>query len=132
MATSTYAINPPPAAFVYTNSLQRPYGTVNAGIKYVCFDICRIPGMPGGASMITLTCEPTGSEADAIAIAEQFLSKPLTEEYYEMTMDRQSTCTWQQALAYGYEVRGDVLSSLKYIEHAHVDAKGCLTLSCGS
>ena len=88
--------------------------------------------MPGGASMITLKCGSGGSEEEAIIIAQRFLSKPLTQEYFELTMDMVSAYTWQQAFGQGFEIRGDMLGSATFLESTHVDARGCLTLTCGS
>ena len=82
--------------------------------------------------MITLKNGSTGSEAEAIIIVQRFLSKPLTQEYFELTMDMPSAYTWQQALVHGFEIRGDMLGSATFLESTHVDARGCLTLSCGS
>ena len=131
--STTAGINTLPLAFTYVNSLGRPYGTTNAGIKRVCFEISRHEAVPGCASKIILKNGPTGSESEAVAMAEQFLSKPLTAEYYEMTRNAVDSDTWQEAQGCGYNMqRGCLLSSLIFIEITEMDASGCLTLVCGS
>lgn len=81
----------------------------------------------------TLTFSRQISINNAIEKAEEYLSQPVTEEYYnEIRDDLFDNETWEQVKDKNY-IRGDLLSDAIFLESASISRKGgCVTLSCGS
>lgn len=81
----------------------------------------------------TITFDELCSVNDAIMVAEEYLSYPLTEDYYNKIKDDlfMNKWTWEQAQK-EYKNRGECLSGCKFLESVELDDNGILSLFCGS
>lgn len=113
--------------FVFTNSLDRSYDDSGKIIKSVSFDISRY-----GQFEETLTFHELVTEAVAIREAEKYLSKPITEKYYNnIREDLLDNLAWAEVKKL-YHCRGDCLGDNKFLETVEVTTTGDLLLRCGS
>lgn len=112
--------------FKYINSLGRPYD--NSANKYttIRFDISRY-----GSHQKTLRFKTKVTEKKAIRYAEKYLSKPLSERYYNrIKEDLFHRYEWDQA-KHIFNTRGDCLTDLKFLESVYEKAEN-LNIVCGS
>lgn len=115
-----------PGKFVYTNCLGRPYGTTLKNIKSVTFDTTRF-----GNFVHTIEFNPMVNEKQAIEAAENYLSQPLTQQYYEIRREYTfHKSPWEEAKRY-FTNRGDSLTDLKFLEVLRLK-DGNLRIECGS
>lgn len=80
----------------------------------------------------TILFDKPCSVPDAISAAEEYLSYPLTEEYYNKFRDDllESEWTWEQAKN-EYNNRGECLSDCGCLRYVELDDNGILSLFCG-
>lgn len=115
--------------FKYINSIEREYNDVNRNVKSVTFSISRY-----SKYLMTIRFdfrEPLKTEKETIEYVEDFLSKPLTEEWYQMVQDDTfHQYNWSEAQKL-FECRGDILGDAKFLENTHLNG-GNLSFSIGS
>jgi len=113
--------------FRYGNSLGRSYAR-EPTYYTVTFPISRY-----GPHQQTLCFREALSERDAVEEAEEFLSAPLTEEYFHLIqMDMHHHLTWEAARE-TFTTRGDCLCGAVFIERAEApEGRGKLRLHTGS
>eukprot|EP01092_Planopodium_desertum_P009910 TRINITY_DN4332_c0_g1_i1.p1 TRINITY_DN4332_c0_g1~~TRINITY_DN4332_c0_g1_i1.p1 ORF type:complete len:127 (-),score=1.35 TRINITY_DN4332_c0_g1_i1:66-446(-) len=116
----------PSGYFKYKNSLEREYSTEPANISSVTFRISRYDEFHQTINFPNLVCE-----RDAIAAAEEYLSEPLTEDYYEIIRDdTYMGGSWNEAKE-NFETRGDCLGDAIFIEDVDIE-DGSMTFTTGS
>jgi len=125
-----------PTSFRYTNSLGREnedgtpmdYDDAEKYIRNIAFNISRY-----GDHVEIISFKEPVTEKTAIEAAEAFLSKPVTEEYYEMVKEDlcDSETPWEQA-KHQYANRGALLTDCRFLESLDDDGDGNVTISCGS
>jgi len=118
---------PTPGKFCYTNCLGEIDNTEEK-VKSVQFDLSRY----GSVKKIIKFPTPVTYQ-EAILAAEEYLSQPLTKEYYEIIKeDTFHEHEWEEAKKW-FKCRGDCLTDAKFLERAdltkYIDE---LVLWCGS
>lgn len=118
-------------AFTYTNSLERNYDDKNFKVRKITFDIGRY-----GECRKTILFDELVTEKTAIEAIEQYLSEPMTEDYYNVLFlagdlfcggDR-----WEVSKSW-MKVRGDCLGDCKFLEDIDpIDGKEHFEIWCGS
>lgn len=127
-----------PKTFQYTNCIYREgehtffprYDTVKKCVRSVTFDLSRY----GEVSQNIRFVEKLVTEDYAIATAEAFLSKPLTEDYYNLVKEDlfDDALPFEEAVKI-YNCRAACLTDATFLEIADFnDETGRLTLRCGS
>lgn len=112
--------------FNYINCLDREYLTKPLNIKCVTFNISRY-----GQYTYTIEFPELVSEKEAIEKMEEYMSEPLTEEYYATIVDDLFHGeSWEQAREW-FKCRGDCLTDCKFLESTTVE-DGELTFFIGS
>jgi hypothetical protein len=91
-------------------------------VKSITFDISRY----GKHTHCISFAEPVFIDK-AIYEVERFLSVPLDDEYYNQVKD-----DLFHTIRHYYQVRGDCLSDLKFLEDIKEIEQGVFTLLCGS
>lgn len=114
--------------FEYRNSLGRPYNRKNKVITSVTFPLVRWEEVNNPLHRETITFSSPVTEAEAIRVAEEFLSQPLTEEYYLVRPDYD--VPWREAQS-EYDIRGDLLGDVIFLEEAE-NKNGNLYLALAS
>lgn len=115
--------------FMYTNEMGRHYDHKRKIVKSVRFPICLYPSV-----YQVLMFKTPKTEADAIQAAEQYLSEPMDEAYYNRIKDDLNPSlfdSWATAKA-SLQYRGDVFDAAVCLEYAVRDSKGQLVLWCGN
>lgn len=113
--------------FKYINCLDRKYSTDRDNISSVKFNISRY-----GKYNHTIKFEKLVCEEYAIGQVEEYLSKPLTEKYYNKIVgDLFHESPWETAKEW-FACRGDCLTDAKFLEEAKVSTSGRLTFFIGS
>lgn len=115
----------PKSQFRYENCLTSTRTAEN--VTTVVFDISRY----GKYTHYLLFKEPVNQQ-QAISKVEDFLSEPLTEEYYNQIKEDlfDDPMPFDEAKD-NYENRGACLTDARFLEIANFD-RGTLTLLCGS
>ena len=98
------------------------FDDVTANVKRVKFDIS-----PCGEHTHTIKFSKPVTQKAAMLAAEKFLSKPLTQEWYEMVQSDDLDDPWEKAQT-EYKCRGDLLSDKVWIEGFKLH-RGTLTFS---
>lgn len=112
--------------FKYINCLDREYLDQPQNINSVTFDISRY-----GQYFHTLEFSSPVSEKIAIEKVEEYLSAPLTEDYYNnIADDLFHGLPWEEAKE-EFTCRGECLTDCKFLERTYID-NGNLTFSMGS
>jgi hypothetical protein len=112
--------------FKYINSTESEYDDANKVVSSVCFNISRY-----GMHEHSIFFEEKVTIKTAIEAVEQYLSEPLTEDYYEkIKKDTFSQFNWKTAQE-KFETRGAVLSDAIYLEEIDLN-NGELTFFIGS
>ena len=112
--------------FKYINCLDREYSTNFYDITSVQFDISRY-----GKYTHKITFPQSVCEKEAIEKVEEYLSEPLTEEYYNnIVNDLFHEAPWEEAKDL-FNCRGQCLTDCKFLEDVEID-NGMLTFSMGS
>ena len=112
--------------FKYANCLDREYSTELKNINQVTFKISRF-----GKYTHTLKFNKYVSEKKAIEKVEEYLSEPLTKEYYNrIVKDLFHESPWNKAKE-DFMCRGDCLTDSKFLELVTVK-NGELTFFIGS
>lgn len=113
--------------FKYINSLDRKYLTDRYNIHSVKFNISRY-----GKYKHTIKFENLVCEQYAIEKVEEYLSKPVTEKYYnKIVNDLFHEKPWETAKKW-FTCRGDCLTDAKFLEETYIDVNGRLTFFIGS
>lgn len=113
--------------FLYINSFDRKYDNTKQKIRLVTFPISRYNKYDH-----TITFDKARTEKAAIHVAEQFLSEPLTKEYYnKIKSDTFHQYSWKDAQKF-FQCKGDVLTDLRFLENVMLDENGNATLDLGS
>jgi hypothetical protein len=113
--------------FKYINSLDRKYVTDRHNISSVKFNISRYGKYNHVIKFPILVCE-----RDAIEKVEEYLSKPLTEKFYNKIVDDLfHESPWATAEKW-FTCRGDCLTDAKFLEETYVTTSGVLTFFIGS
>ena len=107
--------------------LDRKYLDVDHNINKAIFDISRY-----GKYQHSIDFDFPVTEKQAIKAVEKYLSKPLTEEYYNTIKDDMfcSIESYDDAETY-YDCIGDCLSDCKFLEDTQIE-NGILTFFIGS
>ena len=115
-------------AFKYRNSLGRRYNKTDAKYLAVSFNTSRYGKYSAGLAWKTPV-----SEDVAIRRAEEYLSTPIDEAYYNKIKDDlfHNPVEWKEAKQ-NYKCRGDCLTDAKFLEIAEVKGTTQLNLLCGS
>lgn len=117
---------PTAGKFCFTNCLEEIDDTEEK-VKSVKFAISRYRA----AQKIIKFSTPVTIKK-AILVAEDYLSQPLTKEYYEIIKeDTFHQLEWEQAKEV-FECRGDCLTDAVFLESADIKYLDELVLSCGS
>lgn len=112
--------------FHYVNCLDREYLTEPNNIASVTFDISRYGKYTHTIKFPKLVCEK-----EAIEKIEKYLSKLLTQDYYEKIVnDLFHEAPWAKAKTW-FVTRGDCLTDCKFLEDSRI-INGNLTLWMGS
>ena len=112
--------------FKYINCLHREYSTNCHNINSVIFNISIYGKYSHMFEFPNLVCEK-----EAIEKVEEYLSEPLTEEYYNIIVDDLfHELPWEKAKMC-FIVRGDCLTDCKFLEYTKV-IDGKLTFTMGS
>lgn len=115
-----------PKGFKYINCLDREYKTRPKNVTSVEFDISRY----GKFNHVLEFTFPL-SEKEAVEKVEEYLSHPLTEEYYNGIVDDLfHQAPWEEAVEY-FPCRGDCLTDCKFLENTSV-VNGRMTFFIGS
>jgi len=118
-----------PFKYMRDDTGSEDFSYSNGKVLSVKFDISRY-----GKYKHTLVFPTQISVEDAIEKAEEYLSEPITEEYYNTVRD-DLFChefTWEDVKNKNY-CRGDLLSDAIFLESVNVSRRsGCVTLRCGS
>ena len=118
---------PPRPRFRYNNCLSSVLARPVMNIHRVTFDISRY-----GKKTHTIHFKEPVAQHEAIRDAEEFLSQPLTEEYYNTIKNDlfDKAMPWEHAKGQ-YEHRGACLTDARFLEFVEL-INGTLTLFCGS
>ena len=130
---------PEEGKFVYTNSLlvknengeyvEREYDDTVKNVKSVTFNISRYAKY---SMTIRFDYQKPMTEKGTIEYVEEFLSKPLTEDWFNMVRDDTfHEFTWEEAKEQ-FVCRGDVLTDAKFLEGTHLSQDGNMTFGIGS
>ena len=112
--------------FTYTNSLDRRYKK-DKNVTSVNFSISRYRTCDH-----TIKFKEPISERDAIDEAEEFLSEPLTKQFLKDVIHEGNKFYYGDWNIEDGECRGELLGGAIFLEEAHLDTDGQLTLGCGS
>lgn len=113
--------------FVYTDCLNG-YDHIKTNIKSITFDISRYC-----KHKHTISFDSPVTQEHAIRAAEDYLSQPLTCEYFDQIKDDlfDDFTSYVEAKEY-FSCRGDCLTDAKFLERATLYPDGSLHLWCGS
>lgn len=118
---------PEDGKFVYTNCLDRTYDTTKQTIRSVRFAISRYAKYE-----LTIRFRTPVTEETAIKQVEEFLSTPLSEDYYSIVKaDTFHEADWEDAQRM-FKCRGDVLTDCRFLEAVYVSPAGELSFGMGS
>lgn len=112
--------------FKYTNSLGRKYDK-NAKITSITFDISRY-----GKHKHTLQFTEPITERAAIGRVQKWLSQSVTKEYFDVVKDDLFGRGMDGFSHEEFETRGDLLTSLIFLERISTDKMGHAVIQCGS
>jgi len=116
-------VNP---TWTFDNCLNVEYENTDKSIHGALFDISRY-----GKYNKTMYFDENVTQYEAIKTIEIWLSKPLTEKYYDKICDDTfHKHSWEKTKEY-YKCRGDCLSDARFLEMAEIE-NGILKLCCGS
>jgi len=115
--------------FVYTNSMNRQWGTSKKVVKSIRFPISR-----SERHWHTIDFEDPVTECAAIEAAEQYMSEPMTKEHWELVRDdvlyRERTDEWDASWK---DIKGHATGDLRFLEIVAWNCKtGRLALGLGS
>lgn len=112
--------------FKYINCLDREYSDDPCNITSVEFDISRY-----GKYTHTLNFDKAISEKEVITKVEEYLSEPLTEEYYSQIVDDLFHGSSYEEIKEDFLCRGHCLTDCKFLESTCV-TNGKLEFFIGS
>lgn len=117
----------PENGFRYINCLGREYFTNLNFVESVEFDISR-----HGNFTKTLKFDVPVSEKTAIELINKYLSRPLTEKYFNKIKEDTlyDDCSWDEVKEH-YKCRGDCLSDARFLEGIHIK-NGVMSFFIGS